>query len=73
MAEITNLRQFRKDAGRMKKRAQGDENATKFGRTKAQKILEATQSEKARKMLDQHRIEGEDDGDNEGDNGGDEA
>jgi len=59
MSQITNLRQARKDADRIKKRVQASENAALHGRSKAQKILEATQSERVRKMLDQHRIDGE--------------
>ena len=60
MSNVTNLRQFRKQADRVKKRAQGAENAANHGRTKAQKVLDAAQNERARKMLDQHQIEGED-------------
>ncbi|MDE3078855.1 MAG: DUF4169 family protein [Paracoccaceae bacterium] len=37
MAEIVNLTRARKAQARVKKRAEGDENAAKFGRTKAQK------------------------------------
>lgn len=62
MSDVTNLRQFRKQTERMKKRAEGAENAALHGRTKAQKVLEAAQSERARKMLDQHLIEDEDEG-----------
>lgn len=57
MSKITNLRQFRKASDRVKKREQGVENASLHGRSKAQKVLEASQSERARKMLDEHRLE----------------
>ncbi|MBD3803507.1 MAG: DUF4169 family protein [Rhodobacteraceae bacterium] len=57
MSKITNLNQFRKQRDRVKKRAQGDENAAKFGRTKAQKSLEAAREEKARRDLDGHHRE----------------
>ncbi|MGC8202726.1 DUF4169 family protein [Aliiroseovarius sp. PTFE2010] len=60
MSNVTNLRQFRKQSDRVKKRVQGDENAVLHGRSKAQKVFEATQNDRARKMLDQHQIEGED-------------
>lgn len=60
MSDVTNLRQFRKQSERVKKRAQADENAVVHGMTKAQKVLNAAQNERARKMLDQHRIEDED-------------
>ena len=59
MAEIENLRQHRKRRDAEAHRRKADENATKFGRSKAQRILEATRNEKARATLDRHRIEDE--------------
>lgn len=55
MAEIVNLNRFRKAQARVKTRAQADENAAKFGRTKAQKQLEEAQAEKARATLEAHK------------------
>lgn len=52
MAVVTNLNQFRKTKARKDKRASADENAVKFGRTKAQKDLEKARAEKARRDLD---------------------
>ena len=52
MSSVTNLNQFRKTKARAEKRAKADENAVKFGRTKAQKALEKAQAEKARRDLD---------------------
>lgn len=52
MSNVTNLNQFRKTKARADKRAQADENAVKFGRTKAQKALEKAQAEKAKRDLD---------------------
>lgn len=52
MATVTNLNQFRKTRARKDKRASADENAVKFGRTKAQKDLEKARAEKARRDLD---------------------
>lgn len=57
MSKIVNLRQARKQASRMKKSAKASENAALHGRDKAQKMLEATRNDKARRMLDQHEIE----------------
>lgn len=57
MAEIVNLNRFRKAQERVKTRAQADENATKFGRTKAQRKLEEAQAEKARATLEAHQRE----------------
>ena len=59
MADVTNLNRFRKQRARAEKRAQGDENAAKFGRTKAQRTLEETQAAQARARLDAHRREGD--------------
>jgi hypothetical protein len=52
MSNVTNLNQFRKTKARAEKRAKADENAVKFGRTKAQKALENARAEKARRNLD---------------------
>jgi len=57
---VTNLRTIRKQAERAKKSAQAAENAALHGRSKAQRVLEATQSARARSMLDAHRLEGAD-------------
>lgn len=55
MAEIVNLNRFRKAQDRVKQRAEADENAVKFGRTKAQRALEEAQAEQARATLEAHR------------------
>ncbi|MBV7410051.1 DUF4169 family protein [Maritimibacter sp. DP1N21-5] len=55
MAKITNLNQIRKARARAEKRAQADENAVKFGRTKAQKVVEKADAARARRILDAHR------------------
>ncbi|KEO61231.1 DUF4169 family protein [Thioclava indica] len=57
MSNVTNLNQFRKQQARVKKRAQGNENAVKFGRSKAQFSLEDRQRDKARRDLDGHAHE----------------
>lgn len=56
---VVGLGKVRKARERDLRKAVAEENAVKFGRTKAQKVLEATQSEQARKMLDSNRIEEE--------------
>ena len=58
--EPINLNKIRKAAERARKRRQADENAVKFGRTKAQRVLDAAQAEKMRAALDRQRFEGED-------------
>ena len=57
MAEIVNLRRARKAKEREASRATGDENAVKFGRTKAEKDLEKARADKARRDLDGHARE----------------
>ncbi|MBO9408228.1 DUF4169 family protein [Shimia sp. R9_1] len=52
MAEIINLNKFRKARARADQKTQADENAVKFGRTKAQKQLEEAQAEKSERDLD---------------------
>ncbi len=52
MSNVTNLNQFRKTKVRAEKRAKADENAVKFGRTKAQKALEKARAEKSKRDLD---------------------
>lgn len=55
MSKPVNLNQVRKARERSDKRALADENAVKFGRTKADKELDATRAQKAQDTLDQHR------------------
>ena len=52
MSNVTSLNKFRKAKARDAKRASADENAVKFGRSKAQKDLEAARAEKAKRELD---------------------
>ena len=55
MAEIVNLRQAKKTRARAEKRAAGDENAARFGRTKADVALQRAQADKATATLDAHK------------------
>lgn len=55
MSNIIPLRPKRKAAARTAKRVQGDENAVKFGRTKAQKLREEADSKRAADLLDGHK------------------
>ena len=57
MTKIVNLNRARKDRDRMNKKSQGAENAAVYGRKKADKLLEATRDQKARKLLDDHKID----------------
>ncbi|WP_212525744.1 DUF4169 family protein [Actibacterium sp. MT2.3-13A] len=59
MSKPINLRAARKARERAQKRAEGDANAAKFGRTKAQKESEARAEDKARATWEAHRREPE--------------
>jgi hypothetical protein len=59
MTQPINLRQARKQRDRDERRSGADASAAKHGRSKAERILEATRHEKARAKLDQHYIEDE--------------
>ena len=54
-----NLNQARKIRSRAEAKAKADQNAVRFGRTKAQKVLEATQAAHANNRLSQLKFEDE--------------
>ncbi|NBT33154.1 MAG: DUF4169 family protein, partial [Rhodobacteraceae bacterium] len=51
MTEVVNLNKARKERDRAAEKAQADANAVKFGRTKAQRLLEASLEEKTLQRL----------------------
>ncbi len=55
--DVVNLRQFRKQKARSEKERQAEQNRLNFGRTKAEKTLTDALNDKARRTLDQGRIE----------------
>ena len=57
-----NLNRARKARAREEARLRADRNAVKHGRTKAERLLEAARSEKARRKLDQLMLDDPDDG-----------
>ena len=59
MGNIINLNRFRKRVEREASAKQADANRTKFGRTKAERSAEEKRAAQAKRHLDQHRIEGE--------------
>lgn len=52
-----NLNRFRKEKARAAKKARADENAVKFGRTKAQKSAEDADRTRVQKLFDGHKHE----------------
>lgn len=55
--DVVNLRQFKKAKARVEKEKAADQNRLTFGRTKAEKNLTTALNEKAQKLLDQSRLE----------------
>ncbi len=55
MADIINLRRFRKAKNRDEEAKIAEANRQKFGRTKSEKLLSKTEVTKAEKNLDGHK------------------
>jgi hypothetical protein len=60
MADLVNLKRFRKRVERQQSAKQADANRTRFGRTKSERALDDKRASRANDLLDQHRIDGED-------------
>lgn len=57
MGDIVNLRTIRKRATRARDAERAAENRVKHGRSKVERLFAAARGDKARRDLDQHRIE----------------
>ncbi len=57
MSQPVNLNRYRKQKARADKKARADQNAVKFGQTKAQKDLNRKLQEQTRKTHDGHEVE----------------
>lgn len=55
MAEPVNLNRFRKEKARAEKKARADQNAAKFGRSKAEKSLKKAKAEQEASRLENHK------------------
>lgn len=60
MSEIVNLRKVRKRTQRRNEDLQAAKNRVLYGRSKAERDLARSRSDKARRELDAHRVETED-------------
>ena len=60
MGDVVNLKRFKKRTEREASAKQAEANRARFGRTKSERALEQARASRARDLLDQHRIEGED-------------
>ena len=60
MGDVVNLKRFRKRIEREQSARKADANRARFGRTKSERGADAARDKRARELLDQHRIDGED-------------
>jgi hypothetical protein len=60
MGDLVNLKRFKKRSEREQAAKQADTNRARFGRTKSERTLDDLRASRANKLLDQHRIDGED-------------
>ena len=64
MADVINLKRFKKRSEREQSARQADANRARFGRTKAERALDARRQDRAGDLLDQHKLQHKlDDGD----------
>jgi len=54
-----NLNRIRKERARDEARERANENAARHGISKAEKVLTAARSERAARILDQHKVDEE--------------
>lgn len=57
MAEVVNLRQFKKGKAREQRAATADQNRALHGRSKSEKQRDKMQAEKAERLIEGHRRE----------------
>ncbi len=57
MCKPVNLNRFRKDKARAEKKARADQNAVRFGRSKAEKDLDKARHQKALRDHDGHEVD----------------
>jgi uncharacterized protein DUF4169 len=60
VADVVNLKRFRKRTEREQSAKQADANRARFGRTKSERLLDERLGNRASDLLDQHRIDDED-------------
>jgi uncharacterized protein DUF4169 len=60
MGDVVNLKRFRKRTEKETAAKQADANRVRFGRSKSERALEKDKSERAKAVLDQHRLDGGD-------------
>jgi hypothetical protein len=57
MADVINLKRFKKRSEREQSARQAETNRARFGRTKAERALDERSRDRAGDLLDQHKLE----------------
>jgi len=57
MADVINLKRFKKRSEREQSAKQADANRARFGRTKAERAQHERREERAGNFLDQHKLD----------------
>ena len=60
MGDVVNLKRFKKRTEREQSAKKAEANRARLGRTKSERVLEERHTKRAKDLLDQHRIDGED-------------
>jgi hypothetical protein len=60
MGELINLKRFKKRSEKEQSATQADANRARFGRTKSERARDEINRDRARDLLDQHKIDGGD-------------
>ncbi|MET0706730.1 MAG: DUF4169 family protein [Tardiphaga sp.] len=60
MGDLINLNRFKKRSARDQSAKVAEVNRVRFGRSKSERTLEEQRTSRAKTMLDQHHIDGED-------------
>jgi Domain of unknown function (DUF4169) len=60
MADVVNLKRFKKRAARDQSEKEAAANRARFGRTKPERVEDERRASRANHLLDQHRVDGED-------------
>ena len=57
MAEVVNLKRFKKRSEREQSAREAEANRAKFGRSKAERETNVQRAQRASDLLDQHRVD----------------
>ncbi len=60
MGDVVNLKRFKKRVAREQSAEQAEVRRARFGRSKSERMDDEQRDRRAKELLDQHRIEGED-------------